>query len=217
MFRKYVKIIKYQQNIYYSSIASQNAQLRITCKRTEFNLSAPAVRKDIKRADLASGGWQHYKSKGDHFILHALSDQTLEFSQESFENMKLLPILLKNLTIKYNISKPTNIQAEAIPIILKSNHTLLAAETGCGKSLTFLLPIITQILERKHKMPKRDFNSPIALIITPGRELATQIGTLIEELVDGMDLKVKTILGGRTKQQMLNPSFEDVDVLVSIT
>lgn len=54
---------------------------------------------------------------------------------------------------------------------------MLAAETGCGKTLAYLAPIIQQILAHKEKVKfKNQFNSPLALVIVPGRELADQIG-----------------------------------------
>jgi len=54
---------------------------------------------------------------------------------------------------------------------------LLAAETGCGKTLAYLAPIIQQVLAYKEKVKfKNQFNSPLALVIVPGRELADQIG-----------------------------------------
>lgn len=54
---------------------------------------------------------------------------------------------------------------------------MLAAETGCGKTLAYLTPIIQQVLSYKEKVKfDNKFNSPLALIIVPGRELADQIG-----------------------------------------
>lgn len=53
----------------------------------------------------------------------------------------------------------------------------MAAETGCGKTLAYLTPIIQQVLAHKEKVKlNNQFNSPLALIIVPGRELADQIG-----------------------------------------
>jgi len=57
----------------------------------------------------------------------------------------------------------------------------LAAETGCGKTLAYLTPIIQLILAYKNKVKlNNQFNSPLALIIVPGRELADQIGVCSE-------------------------------------
>nr|CAD7265710.1 unnamed protein product [Timema shepardi] len=63
-----------------------------------------------------------------------------------------------------------------VPTILSEKNTLLAAETGCGKTLAYLLPVIQQILSLQHQVPEDKLNSPLALVVTPNRELATQIG-----------------------------------------
>lgn len=60
----------------------------------------------------------------------------------------------------------------------------------------------------------RQFNTPLVLIMTPGRELAEQIGKFAEDLAEGLDLSVKVVTGGNTKQLMMNPSFEDIDILI---
>lgn len=78
-----------------------------------------------------------------------------------------------------------------------------------------MLPIINQVVQaKKFKRTDRQFNTPSVLVLTPGRELAEQIGKFAEELVDGLDINVKVLTGGKTKQKMLNPSFDDVDILV---
>lgn len=57
---------------------------------------------------------------------------------------------------------------------------MLAAETGCGKTLAYLTPIIQKVLDHKQKVKlNKQFNSPLALIIVPGRELAEQIGVCL--------------------------------------
>ena len=77
------------------------------------------------------------------------------------------------------------------------------------------MPIIQQLIDRKAREPReRQFNTPLALILTPGRELAEQIGKVAEDLVEGLGMNVKVVVGGSTKQKMLNPKFEDIDILV---
>lgn len=78
-----------------------------------------------------------------------------------------------------------------------------------------MLPIIDQLIKKKAAEPtERQFNTPLALIITPGRELAEQIAKVAEELTDGLGFNIKSVIGGNTKQKMMNPSFEDIDILV---
>lgn len=67
-------------------------------------------------------------------------------------------------------------QSRAIPHVLEGKNCLIAAETGCGKTLAYLAPIIQQILHLKRTSKELDtINAPIGLIITPGRDLAEQI------------------------------------------
>lgn len=75
--------------------------------------------------------------------------------------------------------------------------------------------MIHQILQEKdHETSKRQFNSPLAVVLTPGRELAQQIAKFAEELSDGLGVGVKVITGGSTKKKVMNPEFEDIDILV---
>ena len=75
--------------------------------------------------------------------------------------------------------------------------------------------MLEQIIQDKSRERiERQFNTPLAIILTPGRELAEQIAKFAEELTDGLGINVKVITGGSTKQKMLNPSFEDIDILV---
>lgn len=79
-----------------------------------------------------------------------------------------------------------------------------------------MIPIIQQLIRQKSQdRTERQFNSPLVLILTPGRELAEQIGKMAEDLTDGLDISVKVVIGGNTKQKMLNPTFEDIDILVA--
>jgi hypothetical protein len=88
-----------------------------------------------KEIELASKGWQHFKAKGDHFIIHPIRDvikSNLENSM-SVEELPLNEQLKKNLLEKHEISKVTKLQREAIEEIQGKHNVLIAAETGCGK------------------------------------------------------------------------------------
>lgn len=187
----------------------------ITAKRTQYNLILNSEIPKDKNNEilLASQNWQHYKSKGDHFIIHPVQESASIMGDQRFEDI-LDSRIVENMRTKHQISVPTKIQEEAIKLILNREHVLLATETGSGKSHAFLLPIIQSILEKKHKTSKRDFNTPLALILTPGRELAEQLGEMAEQLCSDLNINVKVVLGGKTKSLMLYPSFEDVDILI---
>lgn len=65
-------------------------------------------------------------------------------------------------------------QILAIPHFLRGSNTMIAAETGNGKTLAFLAPLVHQLMKSK-SIDEHALNSPRALIIVPGRELAIQI------------------------------------------
>lgn len=116
-----------------------------------------------------------------YFIVHVsllqffLQDKTeinkIDF--EAFEELNINNSVCNNLE-NLDIYKPSEIQKLGIPKILRGYNVLLAAETGCGKTLTYLLPLVTKILIWKQNI-QSNINSPFGLIITPSRELAVQI------------------------------------------
>lgn len=197
----------------------------ITCRRPEFNLHRGDkidVNAKFGTIPLTSDGWHHYKSKGDYFIIHPHHSeeditQKPEFNQP-FETFNVYPELLTNLSGRLNMPRTTYIQHIAIPKILANQHTLIAAETGCGKTIAYLLPIIQNLLKLKRTIGTEsttEFNTPKVLIITPSRELTQQIGDVCDDLCHGLELKTKVIIGGHTKSIMTNPPIEEIDILVA--
>ncbi|EDW80271.1 uncharacterized protein Dwil_GK21047 [Drosophila willistoni] len=83
---------------------------------------------------------------------------------------------------------PSKIQKEAIPVALQGKDVIGLAETGSGKTGAFALPILQALLEN----PQRYF----ALVLTPTRELAFQIGEQFEALGSGIGIKCCVVVGG---------------------
>lgn len=83
---------------------------------------------------------------------------------------------------------PSKIQKEAIPVALQGKDVIGLAETGSGKTGAFALPILHSLLEN----PQRYF----ALVLTPTRELAFQIGEQFEALGSGIGIKCCVVVGG---------------------
>jgi ATP-dependent RNA helicase RhlE len=99
-----------------------------------------------------------------------------------FSTLKLHPSLLKAIK-ELGYTRPTPIQADAIPPALAGKDVLACAMTGSGKTAAFLLPILHQLLDKPRGTTR-------ALVITPTRELAAQI------LEDTNDLAVHTPITG---------------------
>ena len=86
-----------------------------------------------------------------------------------FEDLNLHSSLLKAVKDQ-NYSQPTAIQKKAIPLVLNRNDVLGSAQTGTGKTAAFALPILHHLVSEKTNYKIR------ALVVTPTRELAIQIG-----------------------------------------
>lgn len=101
---------------------------------------------------------------------------------------KVMEVLKK---LKY--VSPTPIQAQAIPAIMAGRDVLGIAKTGCGKTLSFLLPMFRHILDQP-KLEKGE--GPIAVVVTPTRELATQICEDATKFTKRLGLRVIAVYGG---------------------
>jgi ATP-dependent RNA helicase DeaD len=88
-----------------------------------------------------------------------------------------------------DIVEPTAIQAAAIPALLEGRDVIGQARTGSGKTLAFGLPLVERVNEADGR--------PQALVLVPTRELAQQVGGVLEELTAGTGLRVVVLYGGR--------------------
>ncbi|KAI1501753.1 P-loop containing nucleoside triphosphate hydrolase protein [Biscogniauxia marginata] len=89
--------------------------------------------------------------------------------------------------------KPTPIQMQAFPAIMSGRDVIGVAKTGSGKTLAFLLPMFRHIKDQK---PLRENDGPIGLIMTPTRELATQIHRDCKPFLKSMNLRAVCAYGG---------------------
>ena len=113
------------------------------------------------------------------------------------ENFKLLKIedSLKNSLQKMNFTKPTPIQAMAIPAALEGKDILGTAQTGTGKTLAFSIPLINKLILDKNAF---------ALVMCPTRELATQVMEAIKSIIsDKINIKSALLIGGESMQKQL--------------
>ena len=88
---------------------------------------------------------------------------------------------------------PTSIQAQAIPAIMSGRDTIGVAKTGSGKTVAFLLPMFRHI---KDQRPIESMEGPIAIILTPTRELAVQIHKECKPFLKALDLRAVCAYGG---------------------
>jgi len=113
-----------------------------------------------------------------------------------FSDFNLSATLLKKLAAA-NFVTPTPVQSGAIPPALEGRDVLATAQTGTGKTLSFLLPLI----ERMQKTPQT--KGANALILLPTRELAMQVEKTFRELTQGMAMTSALVVGGMSEGSQL--------------
>lgn len=114
-----------------------------------------------------------------------------------------------NYTLKsLGIVAPTSIQERTIPRILEGKDIVGTAQTGTGKTLAFVLPILEKIDEQKPDIQ--------ALILTPTRELAQQISKEIKRMVENIEgIHVLAVYGGQDVQRQLKKLKGGIHVVVA--
>ena len=119
--------------------------------------------------------------------------------------------------IKRNLSglgfkRPTDIQFKAIPSILKGEDVLAVAQTGTGKTAAFAIPIIDRI--HRAKTSKKSFGIK-CIIMVPTRELAAQIGGVLNDLSRHTKVSAFAVFGGVEQDRQIKKLADGIDVLVA--
>ncbi|MES9970783.1 MAG: DEAD/DEAH box helicase [Candidatus Thiodiazotropha sp.] len=129
----------------------------------------------------------------------------------SFENLGLSAELLRAVR-EQGYSQPTPIQRKAIPAILAGKDIMAAAQTGTGKTAGFTLPLLQLLTSR----PQSDGQRPVrALVLTPTRELAAQVGDSVETYGRHTGLAAAVIFGGVKINPQIAKLRAGVDILVA--
>ena len=110
---------------------------------------------------------------------------------ENFLSLKLEESLIESLA-KINFKTPTPIQAKAIPVALEGKDILGTAQTGTGKTGAFGVPLVNYLLKTK---------KDTALVMTPTRELATQVMQTMNNLVGRGNIRTALLIGGDSMQK----------------
>lgn len=131
----------------------------------------------------------------------------------TFNNLQLIEPILKALT-KEGYTDPTPIQSQAIPAILQRKDVLGCAQTGTGKTAAFTIPIL-QLMQEQKDLQIENGKRGQALILTPTRELAIQIGESIEAYGRFLKLKHTVIFGGVSQYKQVLDIRNGVDFIVA--
>ncbi|MCC6201771.1 MAG: DEAD/DEAH box helicase [Gammaproteobacteria bacterium] len=127
----------------------------------------------------------------------------------NFSELGLPEVLLRAIT-KLGHEQPTEVQGLAIPLILEQHDLLAAAQTGTGKTGAFALPILARM---RSCGPKGC--APRALIMTPTRELATQVAGSFRDYGQFASVRTETVFGGVAMVPQIKALRRGIDVLVA--
>ena len=125
----------------------------------------------------------------------------------TFNELNLSKPLLKALA-DIGFENPTTIQEKAYPVIMSGKDAVVIAQTGTGKTLSYLLPILRQLTYSELRHPR-------VLIIVPTRELVVQVVSEIEKLTVYMSLRVFGVYGASNINTQKQKVYDGLDILVA--
>ena len=128
----------------------------------------------------------------------------------SFSKLGLCDPILKAVA-DVGYTNPTEIQKQAIPIILSGRDLMAAAQTGTGKTASFVLPLLEK-LNTEDELRSRSIR---ALILVPTRELAVQVEENIAQYAKYLNVSSLAIYGGVDSEAQKDRLLEGVDILVA--
>jgi superfamily II DNA/RNA helicase len=133
----------------------------------------------------------------------------------SFSSLKLSSPLLKALS-DLGYKKPTAIQTKAIPLVLSGRDIIAAAQTGTGKTASFVLPLLEQLNTRYKQTNQKLRGKRIrALILVPTRELAVQVEESISQYAQHIEISSMAMYGGKDAQSQKQRLIWGVDIVVA--
>jgi ATP-dependent RNA helicase RhlE len=125
------------------------------------------------------------------------TEEKIDFLKTEFSQFNLSAALMSRLNTNKFIT-PTPVQAGAIPPAMEGRDVLATAQTGTGKTLSFLIPIVEMLQKAQ------DRNAAQALILLPTRELAMQVETAFKAVRTSSEQTVALVVGGMQERPQLD-------------
>jgi len=120
---------------------------------------------------------------------------------------------LMDIIIEQNFERPTPIQMQALPCLLSGRDVMGLAKTGSGKTAAFLWPLIPHILAQDKI--EAGFDGPIAIILSPTRELASQTYKECRRYLSVFGMNTAPLFGGLNMYQQRQMMQSGVEVVVA--
>ncbi len=124
-----------------------------------------------------------------------------------FSDLSLNAVLRSNLQ-KHGFINPTDVQAQAIPPALEGRDVVATAQTGTGKTLAFVIPMLQNLAEKPG-------NGVKAVVLSPTRELAIQIHEAFTKLAAGTGIKAAVVVGGLSESTQLRAINQGSQVIIA--
>ncbi len=121
----------------------------------------------------------------------------------NFSELTLDPRLHQNLA-RNSFVTPTPVQAQSIPVALTGSDLVATAQTGTGKTLAFVIPILQKLMNASAGKKTAGASAIQALIIAPTRELAMQTADSFDAMGVNTGLRCAVVVGGMSEQTQLN-------------
>ncbi|KAL3674429.1 hypothetical protein V7S43_000382 [Phytophthora oleae] len=175
-------------------------------KQTESKTKTFGTRRNPNKEGYTVEKFTQSRVKIDNVLSKPLTSSSSEkiFAANTFESMqmaeKLVNVLKKDADSGgFGFARPTNVQVQTIPSVLKGNDILVKSETGSGKTLSYLLPIVQKLQAVSPRIQRQD--GCMALVLAPTRELCTQILETANKLIQPFVFLVPgAIIGGEKKK-----------------
>lgn len=136
------------------------------------------------------------------------------FASCSFPSLGLHTTLCDQLKERLGFEVPTQVQAQAIPVILSGRHVLVNAATGTGKTVAYLAPIIHMLQNYDERIQRAD--GTFALVLVPTRELCMQVYEILQKLLHRFHWIVPGyIMGGENRAKEKARLRKGVSILVA--
>ncbi|KIM68651.1 hypothetical protein SCLCIDRAFT_1208848 [Scleroderma citrinum Foug A] len=188
-----------------------------------------AKKKDIATVDHSRINYEPFRK--DFYIpppdVTALTDEEADLLRLDLDGIKIrgidcprpvtkwsqfgLPASCLDVIKRFNYVAPTAIQAQAIPAIMSGRDVIGVAKTGSGKTIAFLLPLFRHI---KDQRPLEQMEGPLAIVMTPTRELAVQIHRECKPFLKVLNLWAVCAYGGSPIKDQIAELKKGAEIIV---
>ncbi|KAL0479498.1 DEAD box RNA helicase [Acrasis kona] len=145
---------------------------------------------------------------------------------KNWRNCGLRERMARAAVLNLDFRTPTEIQKHVIPLASKRYDVIASAETGTGKTAAYAFPILNNLIPRRLTELKNEYDriEPMALIITPTKELAEQVTNHITQYISvattrttdpSLHVRVRSVIGGVSRITQMAVIRKGVDILVA--